>query len=109
MEYNSGGIDMIELGGNITLVGFKEIEPAELIVIKKIVGSYARKMSDTVEKFENLTVTLKEIHKTPKSQKYELHAKLLAGGKTHTSEVVDRNLFVVLDSALKKILTIVTK
>ncbi|MBU1201721.1 MAG: hypothetical protein KJ583_06435 [Nanoarchaeota archaeon] len=100
---------MIELGGNITLVGFRDLEPAELIVVKKVVGTYARKMSDTVESFENLTVTLKEVHKTPKSQKYEIHAKLLAKGKAYNSESVDRNLFVVLDSALKKVLTIVSK
>ncbi len=95
---------MIELGGNITLVGFKEIEPAELIVVKKIVGGYARKLSDTVENFESLSMTLKEIHKTPKSQKFEIHGKVLAGGKSYNSEVVERNLFVVLDSTLKKLL-----
>lgn len=94
---------MIELGGNITLVGFKELEPAELIVVKKIVGSYARRMSDTVKDFESLSLTLKEVHKTPKSQKYEIHSKMISSSKTYTSEVVDRNLFVVLDSSLKKI------
>ena len=35
-----GGAEMIELGGNITLAGFKELDHAELIVVKKITGSY---------------------------------------------------------------------
>ncbi|MFC2136340.1 hypothetical protein ACFLTH_17125 [Bacteroidota bacterium] len=100
---------MIELGGNITLGGFKDLDHAELIVVKKVVGSYARKMSDTLKDFENLTVTMKDVHKTPKSQKYELHAKLVAGGKAHTSEVVDRNLFIALDSSLKKVLATISK
>ena len=100
---------MIELGGNITLVGFRELEPAELIVVKKMVGSYARKMSDLKRDFENLTVTLKEIHKTPKSQKYELHGKVMVAGKPTNSEVVERNLFIALDAALRKLITVLEK
>ena len=94
----------IELGGNITLVGFKELENGELIVVKKIVGSYARKMADASTNFENLTVTLKAVHKTPKSEKYELHARLLDNGHLYTGEITDRNLFVALDTCLRKTL-----
>jgi ribosome-associated translation inhibitor RaiA len=93
----------IELGGNIVLVGFKPLDYAELIVIKKIVGNYARRFSDTFEGFEQLSLTLKEVHKTVKSQKYELNAKVMVKGRPYTSEVVDRNLFVALDSALQKV------
>ncbi|MFH1505439.1 MAG: hypothetical protein ABIE94_00405 [archaeon] len=93
----------IELGGNIVLVGFKPLDYAEMIVIKKIVGNYARRFSDTHEGFEQLSLTLKEVHKTPKNQKYELHAKVMKEGKPFVSEVTDRNLFVALDSALKKV------
>ncbi len=100
---------MIELGGNITLVGFKEIEKAELVVVKKLVGSYTRKMSDTVSGFENLTVTLKIVHKTEGSKKYEFHAKAMVSGKPITSEITDRNLFVGLDDVLKKVLAIASK
>ncbi|MFH1589612.1 MAG: hypothetical protein ABIB43_03535 [archaeon] len=100
---------MIELGGSITLVGFKDLDHAELIVVKKVVGSYARKMSDISNKFESVSVTMKEVHKTPKSQKYEIHSKLIMGGKPYTSEVVDRNLFVALDTSLKKVLATVSK
>ena len=37
---------MIELGGNIVLNGFRDLEPPELVVVKKIVGTYARKFAD---------------------------------------------------------------
>jgi ribosome-associated translation inhibitor RaiA len=100
---------VIELGGNITLVGFKEIEKAELVVVKKIVGSYARKMSDTVSGFENLTVSLKSVHKTASSEKHELHAKAMVNGKPITSETTERNMFVGLDSVLKKVLAMASK
>ncbi|MBW2990979.1 hypothetical protein KY348_04710 [Candidatus Woesearchaeota archaeon] len=100
---------MIELGGNITLVGFKEIEKGELVVVKKIVGSYARKMSDTVSGFESITVTLKIVHKTEGSEKYEVHAKAMVGGKPITSETTERNLFVGLDHILKKVQAMASK
>ena len=44
---------MIELGGNITLVGFKEMGFGELIVVKKIVGNYARKLSTDKKNMES--------------------------------------------------------
>ena len=94
----------IELGGHITLVGFKELESGELIVVKKIVGSYARKMADSSQNFENLTVTLKTVHGTPRSEKYELHARLLDNGHLYTGETVDRNLFVALDNCLRRVI-----
>ena len=100
---------VIELGGNITLVGFKEIEKAELIVVKKLVGSYVRKMSDTVSGFESITMTLKIVHKTEGSEKYEVHAKAMVSGKPITSEKTDRNLFVGFDGVLKKVLAMATK
>ena len=103
------GDTTIELGGNITLAGFKDLDHAELIVVKKMIGSYARKMSESVEGFENLNLTLKDVHKTPKSQKFEIHSKLSAKGKPVTSEVIDRNLFVAIDSSLKKILASISK
>jgi len=93
----------IELGGNIVLVGFKPLDYAEMIVVKKMVGNSARKFSDTFEGFEQLSLTLKEVHKTEKNQKYELNTKVMIKGKPYTSEVVDRNLFVALDSVLKKV------
>lgn len=104
---------MIELGGNITLVGFKDeqiVDKAELVVVKKIVGSYARKLSDTVSGFEGITVTLKPVHNTQEGHpKYELHAKAIIKGNPCTAELVDRNLFVGLDDLMKKIMTLASK
>jgi hypothetical protein len=99
-----------ELGGNITLVGFKAIERAELVVVKKIVGSYTRKLSDTVSGFEGITVNLKLVHRSEEGNpKYELHAKAIINGSPMATEVVDRNLFVGLDDVLKKLVTLTSK
>lgn len=110
MEENN---NTTELGGNITLVGFNDenvVDKAELVVVKKMVGSYTRKLSDTVSGFESITVTLKPVHKTEEGHpKYELHARVNIKGKPVAAEVVDRNLFVGLDDVLKKVMTLASK
>jgi len=103
-ETNNDSSDSAQLGGNITLVGFKELESGEIIVVKKVVGSYARKMSDSSTQFESLTVTLKTVHHTAKSEKYEVHARLLDNGQLYTGEAVERNLFIALDTSLRRAL-----
>lgn len=100
---------MIELGGNIKLTGFKELDPGSLMVIKKIVGNYGKKFEGLCEKFEDLSVTLKEVHKTEASEKFELNAKLNDNGKTYASSVVDRNLYFAFDSAMKKLENSISK
>jgi hypothetical protein len=96
------------LGGNIELVGFKQVSMAEVVVVKKLVGSYTRKIQDNSKNFERISIHLKEIHKIDNNAKHELHVKVLDDGKTFSSEFVDKNLFVALDSALKKALGEVT-
>ncbi|MBN2422730.1 hypothetical protein JXB41_05865 [Candidatus Woesearchaeota archaeon] len=99
---------MIELGGNITLVGFKEIEPSKMIVLKKIIGNYTRKFTEQCKKFESITITLKSVHEIEKSEKYEIQVKLMDNSKPINSEVTDKNLFVAVDSSLKKIEAIIS-
>jgi len=90
----------MELGGNISLTGFSEIEPGMMVVVKKIVGNYAKRFSESLEGFQNISLTLKPIHGT---KKFEMNAKLSAQGKIFTAEVTDFNLFVILDLVLKKV------
>ena len=95
--------ESMQLGGNIELSGFRDIDGASMVVLKKIIGNYGRRFSEIADKFESLKVTMKPIHETEKSEKYEIHAQLMADGKPYVSEVVERNLFVAVDNALKKI------
>ena len=95
--------DSVQLGGNIELSGFKDIDGASMVVLKKIIGNYGRRFSDISDKFESLKITMKPVHETEKSEKYEIHAQLINDGKSVVSEIVERNLFVAVDSALKKI------
>lgn len=93
----------MQLGGNIELSGFRDIDGASMVVLKKIIGNYGRRLSEISGKFEKLSVIMKHVHETEKSSKYEVHAKLVDDGKPFASEAVERNLFVAVDSALKKI------
>ena len=97
--------DIMQLGGSIELSGFRGIDGSSMVVLKKIVGNYAKRMSEIAEKFEKLSLIMKPVHETEKSELYEIHAKLLNNGKLVVSEVTERNLFVAVDSALKKIIS----
>lgn len=94
---------MIELGGNISLVGFNDIDSASMVIVKKIVGNYGRKYSEVCKQFESLTLNVKKIHERETSEIYEIRAKLLDNGNVLNSDIEDRNLFVALDTALQKI------
>lgn len=100
---------MIELGGNIKLTGFREVDSGSMVILKKIIGNYARKMSDKCGDFEALEMSLKKVHETSEHPKYEVHSRLLDGGKSKTSEVTERNLFVGVDSSLRKVLNALDK
>ncbi len=95
--------DSLQLGGNIELSGFREIDPGSIVILKKIVGNYARKFSEHWEGFEKLALTMKKVHETEGSKKFEIHCLVINSGKTYTSELTERNLFVVVDTVLKKI------
>lgn len=95
--------DTHKLGGNIQLTGFKAIDSSSMVVLKKIIGNYAKRIAELAKKLETLHITLKPVHEREKSEKYEVHAMVVDGGKIYASETVDRNLFVAVDNVLKKI------
>ena len=101
--------DLLQLGGNIQLAGFRALDGAQMTVLKKIVGSHVKKYNDLCENFQSLNLTMKPVHKTEQNALYELHAKCMDNGKPITSEGTDRNLFLALDVVLKKIESEISK
>lgn len=93
----------LKLGGNIELSGFRDIDSSSMIVLKKIIGNHARRISELAKKPEALHITLKPVHEREKSEKYEVHAKIVDNGKMYAAEITDRNLFTAVDTVLKKI------
>jgi len=89
--------DIVKLGGNIELIGFKDIEPGSIVILKKMVGNYVKKISESVQNFEKFSLTLKN------KEKNELNAQLSYSGNTIEAESSGKNLFVALDQVMKQL------
>jgi hypothetical protein len=93
--------DIQQLGGNIELVGFQEIDGGSMIILKKVIGSYARKFSDRLGSIEKLTIRMKKVG----NSQFEITGALVKEGQQFNSELTEYNLFVGVDQVLKKIET----
>lgn len=98
-----------QLGGDITLVNFK-LEPSEMIIIKKIVGNYAKKLSEK-SKYKELKLRLKQ-REHGKGFLHEITAEAIIardreGGKDIilSSSMQDYNLFSALAEVMGKLLS----
>ena len=96
--------DLQSLGGNIDLVGFREVDGGSMIVVKKLVGNYTKKFSSRLSNFERLVISMKPVHSSnDKGGAYELRGKILYDGKSDHADITDHNLFFAVDNVLKKL------
>ena len=94
----------IVLGGQIELAGFSALDGGQMIVVKKIVGNYVRKIEGMCRNFSGLKLKMKPLHQTgDKVKKFELHGQVLDGGNVYPAGTVENNLFVGVDAVLKKL------
>ncbi len=91
-----------KLGGNIALVGFEILDPSELIVVKKIVGNYVRKMGNNGE-YQEMRITLQQ-HPHGKSFKHELTALAIFKEGRFNSNAMEWNIYNALAQVCDKIL-----
>jgi len=98
-----GSEEVLALGGNIELSGFHKLDRDTMIVMKKIVGNYAKRFSEVCAGFQKLKLKMKPVHESEHSGRYELNAMLVDNGKNYTAEYTDRNLFFAVDRVMKKI------
>ena len=89
---------MLELGGNIKLEGFNEVEPAKLVVIKKIVGNHVRKLDSETSKVNLLHLILDSSGKD-----ISISGKLDIQGNVQEAKANDNNLFFALNKVLKNL------
>jgi len=87
---------LIELGGNITLEGFENLEPGALVIVKKVVGNYTKKISNNIANFERILILL------DREDQNNIKVKLHKNGEIEMQEASDSNLFFALDKALSK-------
>lgn len=93
---------MMELGGNITLSGFNDLDRDTIVIVKKLIGSYIRKVGEKNPDFQSFSVNLKTTHERENSEVYEIKAQLVAD-KQYNAECTDRNLMFCIDKACKKL------
>jgi hypothetical protein len=92
------------LGENIILVDFN-LDDQEMVVIKKIVGNYAKKIQNIIP-YQELKLELKNHKKNQdKAIRYELKAHLIIDKAKANTQVEGLNPFMLVDEALKKILS----
>ncbi|MBW3013014.1 hypothetical protein KY325_00405 [Candidatus Woesearchaeota archaeon] len=92
--------ETIKLGGNIELSGFRDLDGGTMVILKKIIGNYVRRLSDSSEKFESFRLHMKQISQ---GNIFEVHGHLIDNGKNYAAEHTDRNLFVTVNKVLSKI------
>ena len=90
---------MIELGGKIFLEGFEILDQAELLITKKLVGSYVRTACDTAD-CQRAELTLERT-----KDGFRVSARTLTSDdKEVKGEGVGRNVFMTIDAAMKDVL-----
>ena len=92
---------MIELGGNIVLEGFNEINGGEMIILKKLLGNYVKELTEKSGDIEKLKLNLNRT-KLGEKDIFHLQAQLNAG-EMFNSEAKDSNLFFAINKCLKDI------
>lgn len=104
---------ILRTGGEITLINFK-LEPREITVVKKIAGSYVRKLREAAN-YKEVKLRLKK-HQHGKSFLYEVEAEaIMTSGKKRdekseegknivlNANSTDYNLYSALADVLEKI------
>lgn len=85
---------MIELGGNISLEGFDEVEQGKLIIIKKILGNYVKNLMPRIDNFESILLSVKI------EENNFIEVKLKCDGNEIIANASDKNLFFAMNNAL---------
>jgi len=96
-------ISETKIGGEISLIGFGALPPMELIVVKKIVGTYVKQLTEKTE-YKSLKLQLK-VHDKGKSSLYEINAQANVGNDMIGANVEDWNLYQALSQIMEKVVT----
>jgi len=83
---------MIELGDKIKLNGFDNLDPAAIIVVKKMVGSFARKFIEKNGLYEFFEIT---------NENNKISTSMIVEDNTINSISNEKNIYFGLSKALK--------
>jgi hypothetical protein len=99
-----------KLGGNISLINFGQLEPSELVIVRKIVGASVKKLTEKTV-YKGLKLRLKQ-NQHGNSFMHEIDAEALISDSQSedkgrniilSASSNNRNLFTALSEVLEKI------
>jgi len=92
----------------IRLVGFNELDPAELSVAKKIAGHYIQKIENMLHSYDEIKVNLK-IHERNNLFIHEIKAEIFTGSKVFASSAENKNIFTALSDCFEALIREIEK
>jgi len=90
-----------KLGGNIILNGF-DIDSAEKLIVKKMIGKYAEKIRNMAD-YQEILLTM-QIHKEVKTEKYEIYGLVILSNGKAESTASGFNPFILVNEVMQKII-----
>jgi ribosome-associated translation inhibitor RaiA len=92
---------------NIKTVGFQVLSTGQLSAVQEKLQGVVEFLGNKHSEFDELSVVLKEIHKTTKNAHplYELQVNLIKGSHVIHAKKEDRDVLVCLDEALDVVKT----
>ncbi|MFC1690637.1 hypothetical protein ACFL0W_00525 [Nanoarchaeota archaeon] len=88
----------IQLGGNIELEGFGHVDRDGMVVVKKMVGIAAKRMSDKDPKFQSLKIILE------RPGGFNVTAIMKTQDNTNSAQATHGNLYMVLNEVLENVI-----
>src|SRR3989338_9415239 len=93
----------VELGGDVRLSGFNDLDPGEKDEAIQIISKHERRIKEICEDLDRIKITLKKIRHKEKSEMYELHASVKDKHGHYEAHVVGRRFLVALADVLTKV------
>ena len=88
----------MELGGNIELIGFDDLEMGHQIVAKKVIGNYIKKIAEKHKDYKSIKIELNS------NSPFKAKGLLKIGKKEMEIEGEDKNMFQALVNCLENVL-----
>lgn len=92
--------NVIDLGGVIKLKGFNDLGNGQMVVVKKMVGNYVRKIENKNDDFDQIELDLEE-----GEDDYTITAELIITTEDDQSiTITEDNVFIGVDAVMKKLI-----
>ena len=93
-----------DLTEKVEFSGFKDIDESAMADVHSSVLKKLKRLAELCRNVDKITIQLKKIHAEPRSEKYEIHARLAtANGKVYTSTMTDYDLLLAIETVLERI------